>query len=122
MKTLFKPRKPKTKRKGKPDPVLLAEIVRRIVEASQPDEIYLFGSAARGEMDEHSDFDFLVVKSGKFHQNKMWQKIYFNIQGIASVDLVVARSQDVDKFKDYPALVYHPALREGVRVNVANDQ
>lgn len=33
----------------------------RIVEALDPDEIWLFGSAARGEIDRHSDLDMLVV-------------------------------------------------------------
>lgn len=42
------------------DPTL-AEIVRRLVEAFQPDRIYLFGSKARGDADRDSDYDLLVV-------------------------------------------------------------
>ena len=42
------------------DPVL-AEIVRRLVEAYQPERIYLFGSAARGEAGPDSDYDLMVV-------------------------------------------------------------
>lgn len=44
------------------DPVL-AEIVRRLVEACHPDRIYLFGSKARGEEGPDSDYDLLVVVS-----------------------------------------------------------
>jgi predicted nucleotidyltransferase len=42
------------------DPVL-AEIVRRLVDAYQPERIYLFGSRARGEAGVDSDYDVLVV-------------------------------------------------------------
>ncbi|MBI3089068.1 MAG: nucleotidyltransferase domain-containing protein [Candidatus Tectomicrobia bacterium] len=48
------------------DPLLtqdptLAEIVRRLVAAYQPERIYLFGSVARGESGPDSDYDLLLV-------------------------------------------------------------
>lgn len=42
------------------DPVL-AEIVRRLVTAYQPERIYLFGSKARGDAGPDSDYDRLLV-------------------------------------------------------------
>jgi predicted nucleotidyltransferase len=42
------------------DPVL-AEIVRRLVAAYDPERIYLFGSKARGDEGPDSDYDLLVV-------------------------------------------------------------
>jgi len=39
----------------------LGSILRRIVEAYQPEAVYLFGSRARGTADEESDVDLLVV-------------------------------------------------------------
>ncbi len=39
----------------------LAEIVRRLVAAYEPERIYLFGSAARDEAGPDSDYDLLVV-------------------------------------------------------------
>jgi predicted nucleotidyltransferase len=41
------------------DPV--AEAVRRLRASLQAERIYLFGSQARDEADEDSDYDFLVV-------------------------------------------------------------
>lgn len=35
--------------------------VRRLVAALRPERIYLFGSRARGDADQDSDFDLLVV-------------------------------------------------------------
>ncbi len=39
----------------------LAEVVRRLVEAYEPERIYLFGSKARGEEGPDSDYDLLLV-------------------------------------------------------------
>lgn len=37
------------------------EIAKRIQEAIKPERIYLFGSYARGEETEQSDYDFYVI-------------------------------------------------------------
>lgn len=42
------------------DPVL-AEVVHRLVEVYRPLRIYLFGSAARGDAGQDSDYDIMVV-------------------------------------------------------------
>ena len=41
----------------------LDKAVARIVQAMQPEAIYLFGSHARGEADTDSDYDMLVIVS-----------------------------------------------------------
>jgi uncharacterized protein len=42
-------------------PPLLAEIVRRLVALYGPDQIYLFGSTARGDAGPDSDYDLMVI-------------------------------------------------------------
>ena len=42
---------------GDEEDVRLAEIVRRLAEAYQPERIYLFGSKARGDEGPDSDYD-----------------------------------------------------------------
>ena len=39
----------------------MARIVERLVEAYEPERIYLFGSKARGDAGPDSDFDLMVV-------------------------------------------------------------
>lgn len=39
----------------------LAELVRRLVDAYEPESIYLFGSVARGDAGPDSDYDLLIV-------------------------------------------------------------
>lgn len=41
--------------------LVLAEIVRRLVEVYSPLRIYLFGSVARGDAGPDSDYDLMVV-------------------------------------------------------------
>ena len=41
----------------------LAEIVRRLIAAFQPERIYLFGSRARSEAARESDYDLMVIVS-----------------------------------------------------------
>ena len=95
------------------DQSTLDEIVRRVVEAVEPERIVLFGSAARGEMDRHSDIDLLVVKAGA-HKRDMTGVIYRNLRGVgAAVDVVVVTPDDIDRYKDSHALVIKPALRDG---------
>lgn len=39
----------------------LAEVVRRLIEAYDPEKIYLFGSKARGDAGPDSDYDLMVI-------------------------------------------------------------
>jgi predicted nucleotidyltransferase len=106
--------KQRARKTGVPDPKVLAEIVRRVVEAAQPDKIILFGSAARGEMGPNSDIDLLVIKSGKFNHWRLLTTIHHHLRGVlAAVDVVLATREDIQRYGDSPYLVYYPALREG---------
>jgi uncharacterized protein len=49
----------------------IREITQRLVEFYHPVRIYLFGSAARGDFDEHSDLDFLVVVPDDIPEEKL---------------------------------------------------
>lgn len=52
--------------------VALRELVLRLVEAYEPERVYLFGSRARGEDGPDSDYDLLVVvpDSAPLHQQR----------------------------------------------------
>lgn len=91
----------------------LAEIVRRVVQVAEPEKIILFGSAARGETGPDSDIDLLVIKAN-IHRRQLAQKIYRNLIGVGrAVDVIVVTPEDVARYRDSPALIIAPALREG---------
>ena len=102
------------------DPVVLGEIVRRIVEVARPDRIILFGSGARGYLTPDSDLDFLIIKSGISHRRPVTQKIYRALVGIAvPIDVVVVTPDDVIALRDRVGTIVGPALREGREVYAA---
>jgi predicted nucleotidyltransferase len=100
-------------RKSKPDRAILADVVRRVVEACDPAKIILFGSAARGAMGPDSDLDLLVIKAGKFNRHRVTTAIYRNLSGEIGVDAVVVTPEEVELYRDTHCLVICPALREG---------
>jgi len=106
--------KQRRRKNGRPDRKILADIVRRVVEAAQPDKIVLFGSAARGEMGPDSDIDLLVIKGGKFNRWRITTAIYRHLYGAgAAVDVVVVTPEEVERYRNTHCLVICPALREG---------
>jgi uncharacterized protein len=95
-------------------PGTIQRLVRRIVDAVQPERIILFGSAARGDMTPSSDLDLLVIKTGDYHHIEMAQRIYSALgRRLYAVDVTVATPEEVEKYKDEYCLVFHAALREG---------
>ena len=104
-----------------PDPKMIDELVRRIVEVAHPLRIILFGSAARGAMGSHSDLDVLVVMPDGIHRRKTAQEIYRRLWGFGfAKDIVVVTESDLRKYGDNFSLIYYPALREGREIYVAS--
>ena len=73
---------------------VLAEIIRRLVEAYQPERIYLFGSKARGEDGPDSDYDIMVVVSDDAPPEKRRSRLAYQVlrgTGTAADVLVCTR-------------------------------
>lgn len=99
---------------------VLDDIVRRIVEVAEPEEVILLGSAARGEMGPNSDIDLLVIKAGDYHPGRLTEQIYQRLHGAkAAGDVIVVTPEEVERYTDAFCLVIYPALREGVVVYAA---
>jgi predicted nucleotidyltransferase len=92
----------------------LAEITRRIVAVSDPQQIILFGSQARGAAGKDSDLDILVIKDEVELLGAETARIYRALAGLSTpVDVVVARSDYVRRHRDVIGTIVRPALREG---------
>lgn len=98
---------------------VLAEIVRRVVDAVHPEKILLFGSAARGHMGPDSDIDLLVVKRCP-HRRQAARVIRRSLIGIAvPIDIIVATPEDLAAYGDTIGFIYRPALQEGKEIYAA---
>jgi predicted nucleotidyltransferase len=96
------------------------DLVARIVAAAHPQRIILFGSAARGDGNDQSDIDVLVIADETSHRRKTAQAIYRHLLGSClPVDVVVAKPSDLEKYGQSIGLIYREALRDGRDLYVA---
>lgn len=92
---------------------MIQEITRRIVAASDPEQVILFGSYARGDVGPDSDVDVLVIVNNVLPRQES-VRVQRALRGLlVPVDVVVATPQHIAAYGDTPGLVYRTALREG---------
>ncbi|HWR53902.1 MAG TPA: nucleotidyltransferase domain-containing protein [Bryobacteraceae bacterium] len=92
----------------------VAKIAAVLAQAAQPKRIILFGSQARGEASEDSDFDIMVVEEGS--ANRFAEMVRLNrllrSMGVA-IDLLVVSEEMFQYWRDVPGNVYYEAASEG---------
>ncbi len=97
-----------------PDPAVLDDLVRRVVDSVHPLRIILFGSAARDEMGPSSDLDALVIVEGQTDCRAVSKILARRLRGLGcATDVLVVRQCDVEQHGDNPYLVLHTAISEG---------
>jgi len=93
----------------------LAELVRRLVEAYQPERIYLFGSRARGEASPDSDYDLLLVVPDDSPPERRRSRLgYLALRGTGvATDVVVWSRSAFEQRLRVPASLPAIVAREG---------
>ena len=94
---------------------LLDDIVARLVDALGPDEVYLFGSRARGDSEEESDIDLLVIVP---HSNqpgfKRDREALRALRGLGcAVDVIVLTRAEFDAKRQVVCSLPATVCREG---------
>ena len=102
------------------DPVL-QKIVEIIVKELDPDKIILFGSRARGDYKEDSDYDILVLKKGVKPEERRKLETRLSISlfqsglySVCDIDVIVQDTGRFEELKDRWDLVYYDIHNEGV--------
>lgn len=99
----------------------LLEVLRRVVDIYDPDQVYLFGSTARGDSGPDSDYDLLIVvpddaspemKRSRLAYEALWA------MGTA-VDAVVCTRSWFDERVSLRASLPGTVLREGLLLYAA---
>jgi len=102
-------------------PALLDEIIGRLVQSLQPQEIYLFGSHAKGTPHQHSDVDLLVVvadNAGDRHalatrgDAALWGLL-------VPVDIIVFHRHEMERWRSVRHSLPGTAVRHGKLVYAA---
>jgi len=93
----------------KADETVLAEVVRRLVEAIDPDSILMFGSRARGDSRPDSDLDLLIVKDSAEPRHRRVVPAYRALRGLGvPKDIVWYTPQEL---ADWAGVVNHLVWR-----------
>ncbi|MFB3902597.1 MAG: nucleotidyltransferase domain-containing protein [Acidobacteriota bacterium] len=102
------------------DPILerdsvLAEMVRRLVNAFGPERIYLFGSKARGDARPDSDYDLvMVLREAHAPAHRLAQQAHALLWGLdASADILVWSKSDFDWRAGWKSSLPATVLGEG---------
>ncbi|MBI5816218.1 MAG: nucleotidyltransferase domain-containing protein [Nitrospinae bacterium] len=96
------------------DPVL-SEIVSRLVKTFKPDKIYLFGSKARGDFGQDSDYDILIVVPDEAEQARRKSRTaYQALRGTrAAADVIVQTRHEFESRLRITASLQATVAREG---------
>ncbi|MDO9035312.1 MAG: nucleotidyltransferase domain-containing protein [Methanoregula sp.] len=93
---------------------ILLRIIDIIVRTFDPDTIILFGSRARGDAREDSDFDICVLKKGISGRRTIARTLYRALYGVGvPVELIVDTPDTLRKYKDNKHLIYSEISRYG---------
>src|SRR5689334_6565464 len=96
------------------DEPLLREIVRRLVEAIDPERIILFGSRARGDARPDSDIDLLVIKESNEPRHCRSVAGYRALDHIpAPADILWRTPGEIEEWAGVNDYVTTRAIREG---------
>jgi predicted nucleotidyltransferase len=84
------------------------------VAAARPKQIILFGSYARGDADDHSDVDLLVVEPAVADHYEEMIRLNRALKGLAMpVDLLVVSEDEFAHRSVTPGMVEYTARCEG---------
>ena len=96
---------------------VVSVMVDRIVGRFQPSRVVLFGSRSRGETNERSDVDLLVVMSNVPDKRRAAIEMRRSLGDLpVSKDIVISTPEEIASRGHVVGTVLHAALREGTIV------
>ena len=101
-------------RKTTADTPVLDEMVRRIAEGFKPQRIILFGSHARGDATEDSDYDLLIIAPSSEPRWRRSVPIYEALMGLrVAKDIVWWTEEEVAEWQAVRNHFVNSAISEG---------
>ena len=99
----------------------IPEIVKRIVATAQPEQIFLFGSWAKGTNRADSDLDLLVIESAPFGKERSRLREIGRLERALGrlpypTDILVYSRDEVERWRSSSHHVIAQALKEGMEI------
>ena len=92
----------------------IQQAVATLVALADPQRIVLFGSYARGDADDESDLDLMVVKSQVVDRAQEMLRLSRALRPLrVPVDVLVVSADELARLGREPGSVYWWALQEG---------
>lgn len=93
----------------------ILDAARRLAAAaSSPAQVIVFGSYARGDADEHSDLDLLVIEREVRDKADEYMRLHRAVGSIGvGVDVVVLSRDDFERRSQVPGTLPYWAQKEG---------
>jgi Nucleotidyltransferase domain. len=96
------------------DETLIAEAGRRLAAAAPDAEVILFGSHARGEANQHSDVDFLVVEPEVANEAEEAVRLHRTLRDLRlPADVIVVSREYADRWREVRGGLVHAAMSQG---------
>jgi len=93
---------------------VLKHLVAILAREVEPDRIILFGSRARGDSEERSDYDICVLKKDVVHRRTLAKRIYRLLYEVdAPVDVIVETPERFEQLKSNRFMIYKEIDRHG---------
>ena len=92
----------------------LQEAARVLGEAAKPARVILFGSYARGDADEGSDVDFMVIEPEVADTGAETVRLYQALRLMRlPADVLVYSEAEIERRRDWCSSAVYWAMREG---------
>ncbi|SDY88388.1 nucleotidyltransferase domain-containing protein [Tindallia californiensis] len=90
----------------------LEQIIRQIIEKYNPQDIYVFGSYAKGVVHRYSDIDLCLIVDVQ-NKRAFKRRLHLEIDYDVDLDIVVYTPEQWQKYNDDPARFANIIDREG---------
>lgn len=92
----------------------IQQVVERLVAASNPSKVILFGSYARGEATEDSDLDLMVIEPEVLNSGEEMIRLHSAVGDVGvGVDVLVYSDKEAARRSQVPGTVLYWAFKEG---------
>lgn len=94
--------------------VEIQNIINKIIDIIKPNKIMLFGSRARGNFNQESDYDILILKEGIINKRNLAFELYRLISDEPfAIDFLVDTPDNFNEQISNPHKIYNSIFKEG---------